>query len=634
MNNDLMAGENTDGTGDGISPVPFHYGIIESLKFPVSVIGTDGNLIYGNRSFHEMMNGAGKDVRLDMAHPLFPEYRMRVARAYLNALKGREDSCFAVINMPDGTQRPVELHLSPLYDQEKITSILAMIKFVDKRLLSFDRNTLSLISEENFQYDTLHFEFSPVPIVRINEEREIIRVSQSFEGFFGYIQNEIFGKNRLTIDAVFAGSADQVRKAIGNILNGEVPFVRIGEVKAVTKDNIEKILNLTLYPIIHENRIMSIEITIEDITKICELKDEVNYLNREQLLRDITKGFLHSLNNIINVITSKTQLLLQITEKPSVLEGIQLIENAAGEITDQARRIQNFIKDKSDIFDEREESLFTVIEDAIEFSKMQFKVADKERKRNISISKKYFTGATIKSDTKLLREIIISTILKVSLFIRKKGTIVITLKEMNDLYLTVSVEKEKDQAAQGLTHEGAGAFPDVNIRQVAEKLKLKIIEEESADAYSIKVIFPSKMLVNRQAKEQKGFEYRIRGQNIIIAEDEKTLQKIIYELFDKMGNRVMVFDNGDEALAEFKKGRYDILITDYDIEGLTGIELAARVKEISQSTITILLSGWMITDLDAYRNVIDLFLPKPFKLDVLIKEIANLLKTKKEIPSS
>ncbi len=39
-----------------------------------------------------------------------------------------------------------------------------------------------------------------------------------------------------------------------------------------------------------------------------------------------------------------------------------------------------------------------------------------------------------------------------------------------------------------------------------------------------------------------------------------------------------------------------------------------------------LLSGWMLNNLDAYKNVIDLFLPKPFKLDSLITEISKLVK--------
>jgi len=59
---------------------------------------------------------------------------------------------------------------------------------------------------------------------------------------------------------------------------------------------------------------------------------------------------------------------------------------------------------------------------------------------------------------------------------------------------------------------------------------------------------------------------------------------------------------------------------------MTGIELLTRVKELDENAVTVLLSGWMIKDLKAYRNVVDLYLAKPFKLDVLIKEISKVLK--------
>ncbi len=629
MNNNLIAGADINEAGDETDPASFTSSFFESLNSPVCIIGVDGIITYANKSFHDMVDNGGKDIRLDLEHPLFPEYRKRVATAYIQALKGMETQCFAVINLPDGTQKPIELYLFPLYENEKVDAILTMIRFADKRLLSFDRTTLSFISEENFKYDNLHFEFSPVPILRINEVREIVKVSQSFEGFFGFTSEDIFERKALNIDSIFIQNSDNIKKAISNIFNGEIPFKRIGEARIKIKDGSEKTVNLTLYPIIHESKIAAVEIIIEDLSKIYELKEEINSLGRERLLKDITKGFLHSLNNIINIITSKTQLLLQIAEKASVHEGIQVIANAADEITEQSRRIQNFIKDKSDTYEEKTEFIFDIIEDAIEFSRMQFKVEDRDRNRHISISKKYYTGANIKTDTRILREIIISVIIQVSMFIKKKGTISILLKELNDLCLTVAIDKNEESAAQTAIQEGMNIFPDINIRQEADKLKLKIIEEESSETYSIKIIFPLKMLVNKDKKEPDDGVFKLRGQNIIIVEDEKTLQKIIFDLFEKMGNTIVMFENGDDALAEFKKNHYDIVIADYDVGGMTGIELAARVKEIREDTVTVLLSGWELNNISSYKNIIDLFLPKPFMLDNLLKETAKLIKSKK-----
>jgi len=601
------------------------YKVFETLHYPVCIISHDGLLTYRNEFFKKFIQSSQNELRLDWSHPLFPEYRKRVANAYMSAMKGHEKQCFAVINSDDGKQIPVEIYLFPMYNGDEVSSILSMMRIVDDRLLSFDGSTLSLISEENFQYENLVYEFSPIPMLRINDKNEITRCSQALEGLMGYSNEDIFEKKKVDLEKLFSHDYERVTKAIHIIMNGEIPFKRIGEVKLCGKGDIERIVNLTLYPIVQNNQITSIEIGVEDISKVYELKNKVNTANRIQLFGDITKGFLHFLNNSINVILSKTQLLLQITEKETVIDGISLIENSAIEIGEHIRRVQGFILESASSQEDATEPLVNIIEDSIEFSKIQFKVEDNEKNRLIDIEKKYFSSESIQTDTRRLREIIISSILKVSLFIKKKGNIKVELKENTDTIIDIRVEKDK-KSDPLIMPSTINIFSGIDIRQSAEKIGYKIIEEESADSYGIKIILPQRMILSKNTSENEKDSVKVRDLDIIIAEDEPALQKILFEMFDRMGNRVFVCESGTEALEEFKRKSYDLVITDYGLSGLTGIELAARVKEISEDTVTVLLSGWMINDLKVYKNVIDLFLPKPFKLEELIKEISKLTK--------
>jgi DNA-binding response OmpR family regulator len=98
---------------------------------------------------------------------------------------------------------------------------------------------------------------------------------------------------------------------------------------------------------------------------------------------------------------------------------------------------------------------------------------------------------------------------------------------------------------------------------------------------------------------------------------------ILGNLFEKMGNRVYITDNGNDAFEEFKKKNYNIVITDYDVAGMNGIELAARVKEISEDTTVALLSGWSMGDFKKYNSFIDMFIAKPFNIEDLVKKIAS-----------
>ena len=89
------------------------YSVFESLNYPVCIIGTDGILAYSNESFKTLFGSDQSETRLSLEHPLFPEYRKRVAQAYLGALNGIEKQCFAVLNTPDGKEITTEMYLFP-----------------------------------------------------------------------------------------------------------------------------------------------------------------------------------------------------------------------------------------------------------------------------------------------------------------------------------------------------------------------------------------------------------------------------------------------------------------------------------------------------------------------------------------
>ncbi|OHD67615.1 MAG: hypothetical protein A2W19_11415 [Spirochaetes bacterium RBG_16_49_21] len=625
-----MAADFDHTRGETLSPHASEYGIFETLRYPVSIIGKDGLIIYGNKAYHDFFHDGNKDIRLDWEHPFFPEYRKRIAQSYLAALHGVEKHCFAIVNSQSRSHVPVEIYLFPMFREEAVSSILALMIIVEDRLLSFDQSTLSIISEENVQYDNLHLEFSPMPIIRLNEDLKIIKCSLSLQGFLGYSAEEIFDGKTVSFETMFAPDTEKVKKAINSLLSGGYTFHRIGEARISARDNKKKIVNLTMYPIIHDQEITAIEIILEDITKIKELMERINAANLIRLFTDITKGFLHTLNNTISVILSKTQLLLQITEKETVTEGIQMVEESALDIARQVRRIQNFIGSAQDLKEETTEPLVDIIEDAIEFSKMQFKVSNIDNRKNIQIEKKYFSTIQVNTNTRLVREIITSIILKVATSIQSSGVINITLKQNNDLHLAVESGEVPAAGISPAPPAFVNIFSGVDVRQAADILNLKIVEEESPGSYAIKAIFPSRMLVEKEKRESDGIEYRLRDLDIIIVEDEIPLQKILLELFDKMGNRVFICDDGRKAMEEFKKKHYDIVITDYGVPGITGIELSARIKEINEGTITVLLSGWMLDNIKAYKNVVDLFLPKPFKLDDLLKKISKIMSEKKK----
>jgi len=191
-------------------------------------------------------------------------------------------------------------------------------------------------------------------------------------------------------------------------------------------------------------------------------------------------------------------------------------------------------------------------------------------------------------------------------------------------YITVSIDRAKGADSENIIPYTIDSFSPSEIRSAADKFNIKVIEEESPEQYSVRIVFPQRMVLEKTVVSSEDSFGSIEDRNIMIVEDETALQTILGNLFERMGNRVFIAENGIDAFDEFKKNHYDIVITDYDVSGLSGIELAARVKEINEDSLTILLSGWSLGDIKGYRGFIDLFLAKPFSIDDLIHGIASL----------
>jgi CheY-like chemotaxis protein/nitrogen-specific signal transduction histidine kinase len=602
--------------------------IIDRLGFPACILGVDGTLRESNRHFTRLFSPERNDIRLDLGHPFFPEYRKQVAQSYLNALEGNNTRSFAMLQMEEGEPMAAEIYLYPLFEENEVLAILALIRPVDNRLLSFDRTTSSLIDEDDY-YENLNFEFSPLAILRVTEGCQVIRCSHTFETLTGFNCKQLI-ENSDECRSLFLYDFDRVKKIILDILSGSLPFYRMGEVKIQTLDKVQRIVNMVFYPIVIQNKIEAVEILMEDLTNLKSLEERIATMEKIGLISDITQGFLHSLNNTINIILSQTQLLSQITEKEEVLDRVRLIEESSTGIVTQIHRFQNFISDGSEASRAASQSLIELIEDSIEFARMQFKVSERNQRKEISIERKYFSDVDVNVNGRSLRQLIIAMILNVAFTVYRSGTISITMSRDKDLVITVSYQKKpEDQVHQMTAEDETGILSGLNYRHLAEKLSIKIFEEESSEVYAVRAVIPSRMIESRKRDRDEIPPYRIRDLDILIVEDERALQKVLFEVFDRMGNRVYITENGSKALAEFRQRSYDLLITDYDVAGITGIELSARVKEINEKVTTILLSGWMLNDIDAYQNVIDLFIPKPFRLDDMIKKVSQLLFTKK-----
>ncbi len=118
-------------------------------------------------------------------------------------------------------------------------------------------------------------------------------------------------------------------------------------------------------------------------------------------------------------------------------------------------------------------------------------------------------------------------------------------------------------------------------------------------------------------------------ETILLVEDESQVRKLVFEVLQSRGYRVLAAKDGLEAvpLEEDFPDRIDLLITDVVMPGMSGRELAQHVASARPETKVLFMSGY--TDDAVLKHGLSSpgrsFLQKPFALEDLLLRVRALL---------
>ena len=112
---------------------------------------------------------------------------------------------------------------------------------------------------------------------------------------------------------------------------------------------------------------------------------------------------------------------------------------------------------------------------------------------------------------------------------------------------------------------------------------------------------------------------------LVVEDDESTGEVLTLAISQETPYRALLVRNGQDALRMFQQCKLNLLILDYRLPDITGIELYDRIYAINESKVvpTILMSATNPSEEIAPRNIV--LLEKPFELDMLLQVINTLL---------
>jgi DNA-binding response OmpR family regulator len=123
--------------------------------------------------------------------------------------------------------------------------------------------------------------------------------------------------------------------------------------------------------------------------------------------------------------------------------------------------------------------------------------------------------------------------------------------------------------------------------------------------------------------------------SVLVVDDERTVCNSCRKILSQEGYNVDIALTGEEALGKVKEGdRYDLVIADWKMPEVDGLEVARRIKKEKPNTAVIIITGYpsVESSIEAIRSGIADYVPKPFTPDELSNAALRVLQKAGRVP--
>ena len=117
--------------------------------------------------------------------------------------------------------------------------------------------------------------------------------------------------------------------------------------------------------------------------------------------------------------------------------------------------------------------------------------------------------------------------------------------------------------------------------------------------------------------------------NILIVDDEEVLRMLISDTLEEIDNaNIDIAENGVQALTKLENQEYDLMLLDYMMPEITGLELLNRLSPVQKNRMKIIMLTAKAQETDRLKAMeagARYFVPKPFSPLELLQLVEEIL---------
>jgi CheY-like chemotaxis protein len=237
--------------------------------------------------------------------------------------------------------------------------------------------------------------------------------------------------------------------------------------------------------------------------------------------------------------------------------------------------------------------------------------------------------------------------------IKKKGRLTVqstSVKADQDRYLKTLTETDSRYVKIIISDDGSGMDPeqkkhafepfyttkkDSPVRGLGLTYAYQLIthhrgflslDSEVGAGTSVSVYLP---VMKKEKDETRRIGTPSGKATILVVDDEIIIRELLTDILKSRGYRVLTAENGREGVALYKKNKriIDLIILDIIMPEMDGKEVYEQIKAEDPEARVLITSGYSKSKVreELLQKGVDGFLPKPFDIEALIKQVQNIM---------
>jgi PAS domain S-box-containing protein len=628
---------------------------IESTADGILVVNEKGQVICTNERFVQLWRIPEELIKQRKDNTLldFVLDQLKEPKAFLSkvqALYKTSDEDFDVLKFKDG--RVFERFSSPLIrDGEIAGRVWSFRDITDRRRAEEALRD----SEEKFKF--LAEKMADI-IWTVNRNFQTTYVSPSIEKILGFTPEE---RKRQTLEEMITpGSLNKVqmmfleelrRDEAGNadpdrLVTIEVEYYRKDGSTVWMENSVKAMRN-------NSGAIDGLYGVSRDITerKIAEeekarLQSQLQQVQKMESMGTLAGGIAHDFNNILGIIVGNTELAMDdVPEWNPARRNLEEIRTASIRARDVVKQILAFSRQTPQ--EMKPVRIIPIIKESLKFLRSSIPTTI-EIHQNISSE-----SDTVLTDPTQINQVLINLCTNaVHAMGEKGGVLEVSLEDIEldagssmdyyDLSSGKYVRLTVNDTGHGIepkilkrifdpyfTTKGVGEGSGMGLSVVHGIVKRYgggiSVSSEPGKGTIFHVLFPC-IEDEPEPKVEIAAEIPRGNERILFVDDEKAMIDAIQPMIERLGYKVTARTSSIEGLEAFRANpdRFDLVITDFTMPNMTGMELANELFKLRSEIPIILCTGYSdhINEEKAKRNGIRAFVMKPVVLD----EIANTIR--------